>query len=407
MLLVLFRAYLRRPLTALPVLTVGVVWFSLADVQNALWSFQLAWYLVLFFFVAMCCCFRFANCRHRTVLVALALVAAVLASLTEIQGFAVWLVGLLCLLWDGRRDRRTVSEVAVWLATAALTTAIYLRDFDTHSGRLTCIVEGGHPERCSTTYGFSHPVELARFMTALVGNVVPTRPGHWVGAHQVIGAAILVAAVFVVVRSVRERRPGSHPLPVLLIVFALQFDLMVAFSRLGLGVDAAGTNRYTMPNLLLLCGIVVFAWGRVGTPVRASGHRYRVHWGVVGAAALAALVVVQVSVATQFGITYGRAHHAVTRDAARIVANLDQIPKADRDCYLTAAVFGGLPPGTDPNREAAGRRIVAAWMHAARATLVRDELSLFRGNTDDRYREAGLPAAIPRGWWRSNQPAAC
>jgi len=32
---------------------VGLIWFSLADYFNALWAFQFAWYLILFFFVLM------------------------------------------------------------------------------------------------------------------------------------------------------------------------------------------------------------------------------------------------------------------------------------------------------------------------------------------------------------------
>ena len=34
---------------------IGVVWFSLADYQNALWAFQVSWYLTVFFFVMMLC----------------------------------------------------------------------------------------------------------------------------------------------------------------------------------------------------------------------------------------------------------------------------------------------------------------------------------------------------------------
>ena len=45
--LVLTRHYVTRSLTAIPVLVVGVIWFSLADRQNALWGFQFAWYLIL------------------------------------------------------------------------------------------------------------------------------------------------------------------------------------------------------------------------------------------------------------------------------------------------------------------------------------------------------------------------
>ena len=151
------------------------MWFSVADVQNALWSFQLAWYLVLFFFVAMCG-FLLGRRRSPGSFLALAVLAAVLASLTEVQGFAVWAVGLVCLLWETPWSRRTAYDVAVWVGATALTTAIYLNGFDTRSGKATCVIEGGNPAHCSTTFGLTHPVELAKFMAALVGNVVPTLP---------------------------------------------------------------------------------------------------------------------------------------------------------------------------------------------------------------------------------------
>jgi hypothetical protein len=51
LLLICFRSYLGRRLRFLPVLVIGMVWFSLIDVQNSLWSFQISWYLVVFFFV--------------------------------------------------------------------------------------------------------------------------------------------------------------------------------------------------------------------------------------------------------------------------------------------------------------------------------------------------------------------
>ena len=62
-LLALVRKYLPRRLTPIPVLVVGVVWFSVADVANALYAFQVTWYLTVFFFVRCCarCSFRNAD----------------------------------------------------------------------------------------------------------------------------------------------------------------------------------------------------------------------------------------------------------------------------------------------------------------------------------------------------------
>ena len=80
-----------------------------------------------------------------------------------------------------------------------------------------------------------------------------------------------------IVQSVRERRQQTNPLPLILIVFALMCDLMVAVTHLGQGLLAsAGNNRFTIPNLLLLVGIVAYAWGHVPDfrdPARPIGRR--------------------------------------------------------------------------------------------------------------------------------------
>ena len=336
-LLVLFRAYLRRRLTFLPVLSLAVVWFSVADFQNALWSFQLAWYLVVFFFVAMAY-FLVARDRYRNLFFALGIVCAVLASLTEVQGFGVWAVGLVCLLWAHPRVRRTSYECAIWISAAVLVTAIYLHNFNFGYAGNICQTEGGSKGSCSLAYGALHPVPLARFLAVLAGNVVPTRPGSYVGVHELLGAAIWIAAALVVFQSVRDRRLGTGPLPVLLILFALEFDLMLALSRLGQGPAGAGKTWYTMPNIILLSGIVIFAWRYV--PDRQK-TRERIHRGrrltTVGLTTLAAFLLLQAVVATQFGITNGRELRASTVTVGRVLAHFSEIPVTKRECYVVAA----------------------------------------------------------------------
>jgi hypothetical protein len=375
MLLFLFRSYLRRRLTFIPVLAFGVVWFSVADVQNSLWSFQMAWYLVVFFFVAMAY-FLVSRRRYLKLFLALGIAAAVLASLTEVQGFVVWPVGLVCLLWASPWGRRTYYESAIWVLAAVLTTRIYLHNFNWAAATNICVGEGGQPKTCSLTYGLWHPVELAKFLSVLAGNVFPTLPGTYTQTHEVLGAAIWIAAGFVAVQSIRNRRTETNPLPALLIAFALQFDLMLALSRLGQGARGAGKNWYTMPNVILLSGIVVYASGHVPDLRKArgpgGGRKPLERFAFI---ALAAFLVVQCVVATQFGITNGRFQRKYATNIARVMVNLPAIPKTKQDCYFTSVVVG-------PS---------ASQLYAILAVAQRDHLTLFRPGGSERYRAQGPP----------------
>ena len=328
LLLPLFRSYLGRRLTFLPVLTLGIVWFSVADFQNSLWSFQVAWYFVVLCFVAIAFVLLIPH-HHRDLCLAVAIVAAVAASLTEVQGFVVWPTALICLVWASPWRRRTYVESAIWIASAVVTTALYLHGFVFAADTNICVVEGGQKASCSLTFGLLHPGHLARFFTVLVGNVVPTLPGTYVLGHEILGSAICIVAGFIVVQMTRQRRLHPNPLPLLLIVFGLLFDLVLALSRLGEGLNGAGIDRYTMPNIILLAGIVVYGWGRAPSLSRTSDVKSWPEWiKVLGAATLAVFLVVQVVVATQFGVTNGNAMRATSEEVARVVVNLDRIPNA-------------------------------------------------------------------------------
>jgi len=372
--LVLFRSYLGRSLSFLPVFSVGIIWFSLADVDNAFWSFQLPWYFVVLAFVTMACSLLLPR-RHRNLWFGLGVLAAVAASFAEVQGFVVWPIGLICLLWSGRWRRRAHFETAIWVLATGLTVAFYLHRFVFAADTKICVLDGGTKSSCSLSFGLHHPLQLARFFVVLVGNMVPTVPGRYVVVHELLGTVICIVAASIVVVSVRERRLPTNPLPTLLIVFALLFDLMLALSRMGEGLTAASLDRYTMPNIIMLVGIVVFGWAHVPS----FGHIHRrldgVRWlQLVGSLVLAVFVVVQCTVATQFGITNARQLRAANERVARVVVNLDRLPAAERACYFQSVVVG--PP--------------ISVLETARNDAVDDHLSLFAGD-EQRYRLEGPP----------------
>jgi hypothetical protein len=375
LLLVLFRSYLGKQLRFLSVLSLGIVWFSVADPWNALWAVVV--YLVVFFFTAMAYLLLVPR-RGRNLLFALAIVAAVAASLSYLQGFVVWPLGLICLVWRSPWRRRTSCESVIWIAAAVITMALYFRGYAFADS--TCLSEGGQSGACSFTFGLSHPFTLARYLVVLVGNVVPssvsTIEPRYLGAYEVLGTAICVVAAFVVVQSIRERRLWTNPLPLLLIAFAVLYDLMIALSHLGEGLRSAGDNRFVLPNFLLLAGVLVYAWAHV-PHVHTPGER--IEWGtrirVVGLAILSAFVVAQCVVTTQFGLTYGRALHSANVTTARVVVNFDRIPSARRGCYFQSTVVG--PPLVD----------LEIW----RTQAVQNDLSVFQPDTERVFESLGPP----------------
>jgi hypothetical protein len=335
LLLVSFRDYLARPLTPLAILSVGVIWFSLADTGNALWAFQFAWYLVLFFLAVML--FLLLRRPDPTVwFTGAAIVAAVAASYSMLQGFVLWPVGLLCLVWTWRRTRTHVVALGCWLSAAALTFAVYVRGYD-HS--LGCV--SGQP--CSVGNVAGRPAHYGRFFVALPGYVVP-KVGPFdrsdYSFHLLLGLALLAGATVVIVQSLRERRrTRGSPLPVALITFALLFDATIAIGRGAGRIAAASQSRFTMANIVLVTGIVIYAWAHVPTwrSIRDRAPAAS-RAGFVAFGALALFVIAQTVFTTQSGITEARAWHRIQVTEARVLVHRRSLPPAQLDCYLRVFV---------------------------------------------------------------------
>jgi hypothetical protein len=116
---------------------------------------------------------------------------------------------------------------------------------------------------------------------------------------------------------------------VALIVFGLLFDLPIAVSRAGLLSALAPTSGYTMPNLLILVGIVTYGWVHLRLePGRTRSLSVRV---LVFAAIV--FLSVQLVVTTYSGIVGSRAFDQRLVVGARLVVNLNDIPVRAQGCY--------------------------------------------------------------------------
>lgn len=379
MFLALFRSNLRRPLTPLAVLVLGLVWFSLEGWQNALWGFQLAWYLVLFFLIVML--YLLLVARRRNVAFVFAILAAVAASFSVFQGLALWPVGLVCLLWDlpsvTSWTRRRKVEAVVWLGAATITTGVY---FWGYTSQPTGFGVKGTPlfdlATQSPSFALHHPLRTAEFFLVEIGEVIPNTNAHTLWLSGLLGAALLVVTMFVAVQSVRHRRGGRNCLPLALIIFGLSFDLFIAVGRVDAGLSVGATqSRYTMANLLILIAIVTYAWALIqpgsdwvhGRPVQVA-----VAVGVV-------FLAIQVSVATSSGLAQAKAFDQRLTTADRLVVNLDAIPVQASGCYSFYGIFAYLYPVPNSLR------------FAGFAEAREDQLGAFAPGLVERYRAEGLP----------------
>jgi len=330
LLLVLFRRYVGKRLTPVPVLIIGLVWFSLASVQTALWAFLLTWYLVVFFLLVVLVALV-VPIRHRRLWFGIALLAAILASFSFLQGLIVWPVAAICIVWCQPWSRRVSLELGTWIGAMLVTCAVYFSGYSV--AMAGCFSGNG----CRRGVAFSHPLRAFRYIILLIGNVIP---GGYLGSSvkdlarfEVIGAALLIAAAFIIVQSWRHRSSAEHlPLPLFLIVFALLFDVTIAIGRTGAGPrDAIVSNRYVMPNIILLTGIVIFALARIPPlrlPATDGGKRVYATW--LALLAVAIVVGVQVVVATGFGLNNARLNRADLLSGVHLVVHLDRVPPSDR-----------------------------------------------------------------------------
>lgn len=381
LLLGVIRAYIGRALTVLPTLILGLVWFSLAACFDALWGFQIAWYLVATALVCLLYVFLVAKIHGNAVALALGIVAAVLASYSSLQGLILWPVGLILLLWETPWGRRTFAQAGVWLGAGVVTTGLYLWHFNFGATIALCPPNA----ECTLRSALTHPALSATYGLRLIGNVVPSTTGRTGLIQELLGVILCIAAAAVIVQSFRERgRVTRIPLPLALVVFAVLNDATIVVGRVGFG--SPGDLEYTLPQVLLLSGIAIYAWGHLPPEllVSAGGGR-RVQPRAVGYMALGTLLVFQALLSTNFGFAEGAHDANLASDSARLVVNVTRVPPAQAGCYESALLAGDIV--STKIEEVRMRPIIAV----ARA----DQLSMFDPGDYQAFRADG-PPSLPR-----------
>lgn len=369
----LFLHYAPAAFRPIPVLSLGLIWFSLADLSSAVWAFQLTWYLIVFMLVAVL--WLFLTRSMTWAVLVLAISCAVAASYSSTQGLILWPVGLVGILWTQpwkpnlwARSARWMS--ATWVGSAIVTTAIYFTGYQSVAPNpwnlFPAQLLGVNFSSTSPSYVANHPMASAEFLLVLTGNVISLGP-LWLRGG--VGAVLLIVSVYVIVRSAQRRHSGIITyLPAALIAFGLIVDVLTVFGRTRYGLSYSLSSRYTMFNLVLLIGIGVFALQYLYTADRSSVR--------VASAAVVLLVVAQVAMSTVGGVAKVAAGQRSLHMEGRLVTTTDLVPASERLCYHVNALFRFQAPNLST---------------AEIEQLRRQRLTIFGPGPYREYRSEGLP----------------
>ena len=293
--------------------------------------------------------------------------------------------------WGNRSTGRARTEIAVWLGALVVNLALYLPGYKLSNAN-TCVAPNLVIENCSITGLWHHPLTAFGFFVALIGNVIPGDLGngflHDAARFEVVGAVLLAAALFVLLQSWRHRASSvDAPLPLLLIVFSLLFDVIVTIGRAGTGASGAvSNNRYNIANLILLTGVFIYALGRLRRlSLPMAGRPWRAYLSYLAGIALAILLVVQVTLATGFGLTNGLATSTWLNRDARLLVSFQFGVTEKVACQIFLYYRSGEP---QEYRDA-----------------VADQLGEFSPGSDHYYHELGVPPAASSLY--QGHPAGC
>ena len=311
---------------------VVILMLSVVQYENALWGFQMAWYLVLL------CLALSLFLLDRMELSALPFTAAVLSAIvgsySSLQGLLIWPAGLLVLYLCRRRGR----YIGIWLVAAALTASLYFYNWDSTTGT---------PRH---NYAWQHPFIAIKFFLFIMGDVVGIHVGYGGSVNYAVmafGLVVTILSLFTLVVGFRSRVDGDgRAIGMALIVVGLLFAAIVTAGRVGLGLFDASSSRYTTFTILAVVGIYLTLVGPLRVPqvatspvvgnARAHALRgfasrrgpYLARW------CLFPVILIQIVFGLHYGLSGASNDHRFQLQAAHVLRTIDRQSDTTVSYYL-------------------------------------------------------------------------
>ena len=368
----------RRPVGLASALCIGIPWFSLAAIFTALWAFQLEWYLVVFFFVVMVWALDEDRLSPSTGM-AIGIAAAVLTTLSSVQGILCWVVGAALVIWKSPISRQAWRRLSAWGIACAATLGIYFLGYS-FSDQIALCPPG---RSCTLGASLANPLGVVKFWLNLTG--LGFSGGGTRG--QLVGVLVTIGALALLIQTVRQRttRPRS-PLPAALCAFALLWDGAITVGRVNYGNHQYIADWYALPQSILYASLAIAALGELRNKRSESPHRRATM--TVPAALLLLLVLVAPLVSVPHNLTVAQSLTESQDRVARFSVNIAEQPKRFRICDEAVIFQAGF-----------GNRTSAIFYEAIIASLRRDHLVMFAPGSFETNRKKGLPTLPPCGYF--------
>jgi hypothetical protein len=291
--------------------------FTLAQSENTLWAFQMAWYLELFCVVASLALLSARRVRHLYMAVALA--TGFIASYSSFAGLLVWPAGLLLLCAPGRSWRQR----SAWAGAGILAVILYFLGTSPQ----------GLGARPLSAYAHNVSTTLKAFFVS-VGSVIPNVNVGLSGSPAylfagLVGLTISTLAVVVVLTWLRDGRPnGPRAFAVALIVIGFGFNVVLIPSRLYDALAGGTPSRYVTFNVMLLLGIYAAIVLRCDDSSKPRNTTLTLRGLVI------MIVLLQITIGTFVGIADGASTRQTRTTSADVLVNILSAPDNLAEPYL-------------------------------------------------------------------------
>jgi hypothetical protein len=299
LLLVVMRRTLDRVAYVIASIVVSVIFFSPMQWENWMWGWQLEWFLSTLGAAGAFWAATFLIDRRPRAGFAVAVLGALVATFSLGQGMLVWPIVGLVLLLRGRGWR----WLAAWAVVSIVTFVVYLRGYENPAY---------HP---SKTLFLEKPVEFAEYICLYLGRAFGFETMTGVAAGAVLLLAFCAGLAYVVRHRRDEVLRDRAAFWLAAGVLSLGAAVITAVSRLGFGLEQAGSSRYSGMSALFGIATMMVIYAIVRAPKVAGREPTMFTRRRIMADVAVALLVVSL-------INTARGHDAMGRKSEQLDASV-------------------------------------------------------------------------------------
>jgi hypothetical protein len=229
---------------------IPVVWlvFSLRQIENLLWGFQIAIFMIIL--LVLLTIYLLAESKGLDWRFALSIMCGLAATFTAAQGLLIWHVGLIQIFigrWPlkGKRWGPVIRTAAVWLIVSVAAYLVYFKDFGYPQHHPNPFYFMQHP-LISISYGaiaFGSPLSFDIYTAAAIGVLL-----------FILSVTLLIVAV------IKPKMISSDTSFFSVLFYSISVVASLVLVRSGFGIDQALASRYTtmiIPGIAALYILVI------------------------------------------------------------------------------------------------------------------------------------------------------